>query len=418
MALVIYAYKFKNAKYIHLAAELTAMSPDDKDKYNNYISYVSYNESEIAADESKRFRSRHLTAKDGCGPVSGFNAASFYEYIDFVHRHIGYGYNSKKYDKNKLIYLGRVIISTYEDGNTDSEYKETVIYSNWQKFRPKDNEEAAEGKLKSKFEFNLTQRHCGTIVHNILENKDLARAINELEKKSSTLSEAEPEPEDETKVTREDITKSLVGTIIKAQKAESNTDVLKEYYLIDDLLDFYKNYRLWKSFWQRDDKAYGDLLALCTQKGQTRESESTTPIGFVRKDMIPRDLRSALDSHLAKLEVKTGNKSDDLLTQKAIQALNSYLDERKAIDSEYTGFLSGFSGYTRTDKLEAVKKVLTAFKNRKEPPAVLSDNEYAALFEGKLYKFYVSKFEEIIKMQVTKKIPLNHYSNNVKMFHK
>ncbi len=65
MALVVYIYKFKNRERMHLAVELTSIKPGE-DKYCNYISYYSYEESQIAEEENGRL-AQYPSVKSGCG---------------------------------------------------------------------------------------------------------------------------------------------------------------------------------------------------------------------------------------------------------------------------------------------------------------------------------------------------------------
>lgn len=195
---------------------------------------------------------------------------------------------------------------------------------------------------------------------------------------------------------------------------KGNLKFFKDHYFIDDLLNFYDDYRKGKSFWERDSKKYSDLSALCRQKPEHKENKSARVLkGFIHKDRVPRDLHVSLDKYLQQLTMQTNL---NLLIQKAIQSLKSYLVKRDALEDDYTGFFGGLSGYCNSDKTNAVKAALRSLRNGSK--VFLSDDQYAALFDGKLYKDHVSKFEEIILVNVKKKIPPTHYFNNIKNFHK
>ena len=257
MALIINIYKFKGENKIHLAAELTSIQTYGED-CNNYVSYYNYSGSEKAKKEKAALSRANFP--DGCGPKSGITAESLreeYRRQAVMFKVAGFGYNTKEYDHNNLTFVNRVIIPTIEDGDKDSKYSEQLIADQWKSVRPQQPQQAE--NQKRKYAFSISERHCGTIVYNILQNEQLCREVSEEFKETSNKNEV--------------LINSLENTIHTGCR-EAKPEFFQNFYLKDDLLRFYNNHRLGKSFWERDSDDYRTLLNLCRETKEEKGKNS------------------------------------------------------------------------------------------------------------------------------------------------
>lgn len=391
MAIVIDVFKFEDDR-IHLALGLTSIEPNFEkssivieDEIGNYISYFS-----TLTDISTKLDGNH--SKAGCNWGSEPNAMN--DHYDPLY-HGRFRAVTKQRCQENLIFVNRIIIPTQEDGDEKSLYSEKDIAKKWRNFRPEDINKA--NKQKQSTQFDVRYRHCGTIIKNVLENSNLS------------TERAEWEEKDSPKHKRAIITRSLINTIelAKSKQGDEKSNPLNKYYLKDDLLRFYEDYRRWKNFWESDPSEYKSLLNSCYQK--------TDKSGFVLKTTFSTSLQTDIDTYLEKLNHENTDKDGKRITNPVVnQAINSlelYKWHREKQKSEYTGFF-GIFGDSKKVKLDTVNKYQRLLKGHSRDSVKVNEDERLALLSDKLYKYYVSPYETTIRKIVNLDRPaLGQYEN-------
>jgi len=302
MALVTHIYRFKGDDRLHLAVELTSIKPtnDINNNHNycdNYISYYSYKGSETEKLEKQMVYNEPLNY--GCS----FNAdlEKYAKEQNYLFQQLGFAYSSKQSDQENMIIVNRIVIPTQEDGLSSSPYQEAHIRDAWSRFLPASLSDAKKN-FKNNLEilkFDIKERHCGTIVQNILNyNKPLQTPIpvpgwpNEKDSK------------DEPGKKRALITASLHSTIQNAceisqvllSKSKDESKIsFENCYLKHDLQRFYDHYRKSMFSWQSSSNDYRALLKLCY-----REKD------FISEEEIPSAIKSSLDHYLNRANTYRG----------------------------------------------------------------------------------------------------------------